>query len=168
MKISIIAAMSQNRVIGLDNSLPWRLPADLRFFKEKTMGHTLIMGRKTYDSLKKFLAGRRIIVLTRDRKFQAEQAESVHSMEEAITLAGDDTEIFIAGGAEIYALALSGNIVDTIYLTLVHKDFAGDTCFPEFPESEWELTSREDREKDEKNPYDFSFLKYTRIKPQGS
>ncbi len=160
MSISIIAAMSQNRVIGLNNNLPWRLPADLRFFKGKTMGHSLIMGRKTYESLEKFLAGRRIIVLTRDRNFRSEQAEVVHSLEAAARLVENEPETFIAGGAEIYSLALSRGIVDTIYLTLVHQDFAGDTFFPEFPASEWKLVSREDFKRDEKNPYDFSFLKY--------
>lgn len=163
MSISIIAAMSRNRIIGLDNSLPWRLPADLRFFKGKTMGHTLIMGRKTYESLQKFLAGRRIIVLTRDRNFQSEQAEVTHSLEEAISLAGDEQETFIAGGAEIYSLALFRKVVNTMYLTLVHQDFEGDTYFPEFPEAEWELVDREDCKRDEKNPFDFSFLKYTRV-----
>jgi dihydrofolate reductase len=162
MSISIIAAMSQNRVIGLNNDLPWRLPADLRYFKGKTMGHTLIMGRKTYESLQKFLAGRRIIVMSRDPGFRCEEAEISHTLEDALKLAGDEEETFIAGGAEIYSLALSGNIVETIYLTLVHHDFEGDTYFPEFPESEWKLASREDHQSDDKNPYDFSFLKYVR------
>ncbi len=160
MSLSIIAAMSQNRVIGLNNSLPWRLPADLRFFKEKTMGHSLIMGRKTYESLEKFLAGRRIIVLTRDRHLCCENAEVVHSFEAAIRQVENEPETFIAGGAEIYSLALAQGIVDTMYLTLVHQQFAGDTFFPEFPASEWNLVSREDFKKNEKNPYDFSFLKY--------
>lgn len=163
MSISIIAAMSRNRVIGKNNGMPWRLPADLRFFKETTMGHTLIMGRKTYQSLRNFLAGRRIIVLTRDRCFQGEGIETAHTLEEAVAMAGDEKEVFIAGGAEIYALALDEDIVDTIYLTLIHEDFEGDTWFPEYKESDWKLISREDREKDEKNPYDFSFLKYRRI-----
>ena len=152
--------MSQNRVIGLNNNLPWRLPADLRYFKGKTMGHTLIMGRKTYESLQKFLSGRRIIVMTRDRNFKCEEAEVAHSLEDALKMAANEAETFIAGGAEIYSLALAGGVVDTIYLTLVHSDFDGDTYFPEFPESEWKLSSREDHQRDEKNPYDFSFLKY--------
>lgn len=160
MSISIIAAMSQNRVIGLNNELPWRLPADLQYFKGKTMGHTLVMGRKTYESLQKFLSGRRIIVMTRDRDFRCEEAEVAHSLESALKMAGNEAETFIAGGAEIYCLALSSNIVDTIYLTLVHRDFEGDTYFPEFPKSEWVLVSRQDHWKDEKNPYDFSFLEY--------
>lgn len=164
MKISIIAAMARNRIIGKDNRLPWRLPADLRFFKETTMGHTLVMGRKTYESLQKFLEGRRIIVLTRDNNFQAGEAETAPSLEEAVALAGDEEELFIAGGAEIYSLAISRDLVDTMYLTLVHDDFDGDTWFPEFPESDWKLVSRKDLKKDEKNPYDFSFLKYKRIR----
>jgi len=163
MSISIIAAMSRNRVIGRNNGMPWRLPADLRFFKETTMGHTLIMGRKTFESLQKFLAGRRIIVLTRDRCFEAEGIETAHTLEEAVSLAEDEAEIFIAGGAEIYSLALDADIADTMYLTLIEEDFEGDTWFPEYKESDWKLISREDREKDEKNPYDFSFLKYCRI-----
>jgi len=162
MKISIIAAMSQNRVIGIRNSLPWRLPADLRFFKTKTMGHTLIMGRKTFESLQKFLAGRRIIVLTRGREFSPGNAETAHSLDQAVSLAEGEKEIFIAGGAEIYALALSRGIVDTVYLTVIHQDFDGDTWFPEFPDEEWELQSREDHHADEKNPFDFSFLRYER------
>jgi dihydrofolate reductase len=162
MSFSIIAAMSQNRVIGLDNSLPWRLPADLRFFKGKTMGHTLIMGRKTYESLQKFLAGRRIIVLTRDRNFSTDQAETALSLKEAIGLVEENQETFIAGGAEIYGQALEEEIVDTMYLTLVHENFEGDTYFPEFSESEWVLAERKYNKKDEKNPHDFSFLKYVR------
>jgi len=162
MSFSIIAAMSENRIIGLDNSLPWRLPADLRYFKGKTMGHTLIMGRKTYESLQKFLAGRRIIVLTRDRNFSTERAETAFSLEEAIGLAEENQETFIAGGAEIYAQALKREIVDTMYLTLVHENFEGDTYFPEFSGSEWELAERKDNKKDDKNPYDFSFLKYVK------
>ena len=162
MSFSIIAAMSENRIIGLDNSLPWRLPADLRYFKGKTMGHTLIMGRKTYESLQKFLAGRRIIVLTRDRNFSTERAETAFSLEEAIGLAEENQETFIAGGAEIYAQALKREIVDTMYLTLVHENFEGDTYFPEFSGSEWELAERKDNKKDEKNLFDFSFLKYVK------
>ena len=162
MKISIIAAMSQNRVIGIRNSLPWRLPADLRFFKTKTMGHTLIMGRKTFESLQGFLTGRRIIVLTRDREFSPVNAETAHSLDQAVSLTEGEQEIFIAGGSEIYALALSRGIVETLYLTVIHQDFDGDTWFPEFPDEEWELKSREDHHADEKNPFDFSFLRYER------
>ncbi len=162
MSISIIAAMSRNRVIGLNNRLPWRLPADLRYFKAKTMGHTLIMGRKTYESLQKFLAGRRIIVLTRDRKFSPDGAEAVHSLEDALRLANGEEEAFIAGGAEIYAQSLAQGVVDTIYLTIIHRDFKGDTWFPEFPDSEWQLEAREDHSPDEENRYAFSFLKYVR------
>lgn len=162
MKISIIAAMSQNRVIGLQNRLPWKLPADLRYFKNKTMGHTLIMGRKTYESLQKFLAGRKIIVLTRNREFAPETAETAHSLQEALRLAGREPEIFIAGGAEIYSKALGQDIVDTIYLTVIHHDFNGDTWFPEFTEEDWALVSREDHCADEENRFDFSFLRYER------
>ncbi len=101
------------------------------------------MGRKTYESLQKFLEGRRIIVLTRDSSFQAGEAETAASLEKAIIMAGDEEELFIAGGAEIYALAISRDLVDTMYLTLVHDNFDGDTWFPEFPETDWKLASRE-------------------------
>jgi len=164
MSVSIITAMARNRVIGLDNRLPWRLPADLRYFKEKTMGRTLVMGRKTFESLQKFLAGRRIIVLTRDGDFHPDGAETAGSLAAALGLAAGEPEIFIAGGAEVYSLALEGGIVDTIYLTLIHQDFEGDTLFPEFSESEWRLVSREDHAADEKNACAFSFLQYVKRK----
>lgn len=164
MKISIIAAMSENRVIGSNNRLPWKLPADLRYFKAKTMGKTLVMGRKTFESLQKFLAGRRIIVMTRDQGFSPQGAEKAHSLEQALRLAADEQEILIAGGSEIYALALQEGIVDTIYLTLIHHEFQGDAFFPELTDSAWALVSREDHQADSQNPYSFSFLVYTRMK----
>jgi len=160
--ISIIVAIAENRAIGKDNKLLWHVSEDLKRFKKLTTGHTLIMGRKTFESLQKFLAGRRIIVLTRDREFNPGNAETAHSLDQAVSLTEGEQEIFIAGGAEIYALALSRGIVDTVYLTVIHQDFDGDTWFPEFPDEEWELQSREDHNAGEKNPFDFSFLRYER------
>jgi dihydrofolate reductase len=160
MKISIIAAVASNRVIGLNNSLPWHLPADLRHFKRLTKGHYLLMGRKTYESLEGPLPGRTIVLITRQACYSREGLYTAHSLPDAIELAAEEKEVFIAGGAEIYSEALS--LADRMYLTLIHHKFEGDTRFPEFDELDWDLTERRDYESDEENPYPYSFLTYER------
>ena len=166
MKLSIIAAMASNRSIGLDNQLPWYLPRDLRRFKDLTMGHHLIMGRKTYESVGKPLPGRTTIVLSRSPNTSAEGVIWTNSIEEAIFAAGQDDEAFIAGGAEIYRIFLT--LADRMYLTLIHQEFPGDTYFPEFDESNWDLTEREDFEPDDRNAYGHSFLTYDRRPSAGN
>lgn len=160
MILSIIAAMSENRVIGKDKGLPWYLPADLQFFKSKTLGHTVIMGRKTFDSVGKPLPNRRNIVITRQSNFSVEKVETAHSIEQALALVEGEEEVFIAGGGEIYRQSLA--IADRIYLTIVHHKLDGDTFFPPFDESEWDLIEKKDRPADNKNQYSCSFLTYFR------
>jgi dihydrofolate reductase len=163
MRLSIIAALTTNGVIGRDQGIPFRQSTDLKRLKSLTMGHHFIMGRKTYDSVGRALPGRITVVITRRTDFAAEGVTVVHTLEEAIRLAaqaGDD-EPFIAGGAEIFAMAI--HRADRMYLTRVHADVEGDTVFPEFDDvSEWHLTDSEHFEADEKNEYPFSFLTYDR------
>jgi dihydrofolate reductase len=163
MTLTIIAAVSDNNVIGRGNALPWHLPADLKRFKALTMGHTLVMGRKTFDSIgRRPLPGRRIVVVTReelnvDGVDGVDGVKVVHSLEEALV---DDA--FICGGAEIYAQSIPR--ADRMQLTRVHAEFDGDTFFPEFDDvTDWHLADREDHEPDERNPYPYSFLLYERV-----
>jgi dihydrofolate reductase len=163
MRLSLIAALSTNDVIGRDNQIPWRLSTDLKRFKELTMGHHLIMGRKTFESVGRPLPGRTNVVITRRPDFRADGVVVVNSLEDAIHLASEagDQEPFIAGGAEIYRLSI--HRADRMYLTRVHTDIEGDTYFPEFDDvSEWRLVDAEHLEADEKNEYAFSFLTYDR------
>lgn len=160
MNISIIAAMATNRVIGFKNTLPWRLPADLKRFRHLTMGHHLLMGRKTFDSINRPLPGRTIIVLTRQPDFAAPDILVAHSVEEALSLVKGET-LFIAGGEEVYRQTLL--IAHCLYLTLIHSDFPGDAYFPHYAETDWVLTDHEHHQPDEKNPYPYSFLTYFRV-----
>ena len=160
MKIALICAMSDNRVIGKGNSLPWHLPEDLKYFKRTTMGNSIIMGRKTWESIGKVLPGRKNIVITRNPKLQVEGIEMANSLLEAIKLAGKSAiidgskEAFVIGGAEIYKEALP--IAQRFYLTRVHAEVEGDTFLSEFDESDWRETSREEYEKSDSNPFNYS------------
>jgi dihydrofolate reductase len=162
MKITLIAAVAENGVIGRDNALPWHLPEDLRRFKRRTEGHIVIMGRRTFESVGQPLPRRRSIVITRRHDFQRPGAEIAHSLEEAFQRARESNppEIFILGGAEIYALALPA--ADCLELTVVHADVAGDTFFPECDLSEWALVADERHEADDRHAYAFSFRVYER------
>jgi dihydrofolate reductase len=159
MRISLIVAVAENGVIGKDNGLPWHLSHDLRRFKRLTMGHHLIMGRRTWESVGKPLPGRINVVVTRDTDFRAEGAVVVHSVPDALAL-DDDEEMFIGGGAEIFRAALPQ--VERAYLTLVHATPEGDTFFPEVDWSQWRLVEREDHPADEKNDFPYSFITYER------
>ena len=168
MKLSLIAALSTNNVIGRDNQVPWHLPTDLRRFKEVTMGHHLVMGRKTFDSVGRPLPGRTNVVITRSEDWSADGVTVVHSLEEALRVAmsAGETEAFIAGGAEIYQLSI--HRADRMLLTRVHAEVEGDTWFPEFDDvSEWKLVDAEHFEADEKNDHPFSFLVYERAAAEG-
>jgi dihydrofolate reductase len=155
--VSIIAAMDRKRGIGVDNKLPWRLSADLKRFRDLTMGHHIIVGRKTFESIGRPLPGRRMIVVTRNRAYKAEGCDLVHSVEDALNLARerDESEVFICGGAEIYAQSIG--IADRMYLTLVEAEVAADIFFPEFDEREWSEPERFYQPADEKNQYPFTF-----------
>lgn len=153
--------MAQNRVIGRAGGVPWRLPADMRFFKRLTTGHTVIMGRKTFESLDRPLEGRRNVVVTRDRSYHAPEGVTVaRGFDEALTLADGEEEVFVAGGEAIYRLALPR--ADRIYLTVVHAHVEGDTLFPDFDLSEWKLVREERHEPDERHDFAFSFRFYER------
>ncbi|MFN0119324.1 MAG: dihydrofolate reductase [Blastocatellia bacterium] len=155
--ISLIVAMDEQRGIGRDNGLPWRLPADLKRFRELTMGHHLIAGRKTWESIGRPLPGRQMIVVTRNPRYQAPECLMAHSLNEAIALAAarGETEAFIIGGADIYTQTLG--MAHRLYLTQVHATVSADTFFPMLDEHEWRETAALFHAADEKNPYPFTF-----------
>jgi len=162
MIVSIIAALDRNRGIGIGNQLPWRLPADLKRFRELTMGHHIIVGRKTFESIGKPLPGRQMIIVTRDRGYSA-AGLVVHSIEEAIDLARErpESEVFVCGGAGIYAQAIS--LADVMYLTLVDAEVAADAFFPAFDQRDWEERESLHHPADGRNQYPFTFKVMTRM-----
>jgi dihydrofolate reductase len=162
MTVSLMWAMGRNRVIGAGGDIPWRLPADWAYLKATTMGHPILMGRKTYESIGKPLPGRTNILLTTNETFAPEGCVVLHSIEEAIRRYGGDDELFVLGGAEIYKLALP--YTDRLYVTMIDQEFVGDTFFPEMDLSNWEVVSRRPGTRDEKNPYDYEFVVYERKK----
>jgi dihydrofolate reductase len=162
MKVSLIVAVSQNRVIGKDNNLIWHLPNDMLFFKETTTGHHVIMGRKNFESIPhKFrpLPNRTNIIITRQSDYKAEGCVVVNSVEEALKVAksNGENEAFIIGGGQIYKLAVDAGIVDKIYLTKIHHSFDGDTFFPEL-NSDWIKTNKIENKTDEKHRYSYDFI----------
>jgi len=163
--ISIIAALAENRVIGVRNTLPWRLPNDLKHFRRLTIGHAVIMGRKNYESIGKPLPERTNIVVTRNRDYRAAGCLIAHSVDEALKIAKDDPEIFVIGGADIFRETLPQ--ADRLYLTEVHAVVPGDVYFPEFDQGEWRERSRERHEPDERHAYAYSFVVFERIKNDG-
>jgi len=158
----IMAAKAKNNVIGKDNDLIWHLPADLKFFKQTTKGHTLIMGRKTFESLANPLPHRDSWIVTRNRDYSADGITTFLSIKSAIRVAeqkGLET-VFILGGGEIYRQSM--DLADKLIITEVHENFEGDTVFPEIDQSIWKEVSREEHKADEKNKYDFAFVEYLR------
>ncbi len=152
-RVSAIVAMAANRVIGLGNTLPWRLPPDLARFKRLTLGHTLVMGRKTYDSIGRPLPGRTTVVLTRQRDWAAPEGVRVaHSVEDALAQAGSDREVFIAGGADLYTQTQA--LWRRLYLTRIERDFPGDAFFPPVDLTRWRLME-EERHPDGDPPFGF-------------
>ncbi len=147
--------MDRNRLIGCNNRLPWRLPADLRHFKSVTMGKPIVMGRKTRESLGRSLPGRANIVVTQNRHYAAQGGIVVHSLEQALNAAGDVEEVMIIGGANLYEQMLPR--ADKLYLTQVDQNFAGDVWFPELKPDDWLQESIEPHQPDEKNPYTYYF-----------
>src|SRR3989338_3706537 len=154
--ISLIAALSKNRVIGQQGKLPWHLPADLHYFKEKTLNKTIIMGRKTFASIGKPLPQRRNLIIIRQKNLTIPGAEVFTSLEEALAHCDHNQEIMICGGAEIYKLALP--LAERMYLTWVEAEAVGDTVFPDFSEEEWEITFQENHKAYGQNPYDYKFV----------
>jgi len=156
--VIIIAAIAKNNALGKNNQLIWHLPADLKRFKSITLGQTVVMGRKTFESLGKPLPNRKNIVITRNRNFKKEGVTTVNSLEEALAMSKENENIYILGGAEIYLQALP--LADLLDLTLVHEHFEADTFFPVIDQKEWEEIKREDYKKDDKNAFDYSFVSY--------
>lgn len=164
--LSFVVAISENNVIGKNGCLPWRLPEDLRFFKDITCTSTktMIMGRKTFESLPKVLPGRKHIILTRNRNFRIfhEQADVVYDIESLKPYIEAADEYFVIGGAEIFKQLLP--FTDRIYLTRIHKNFEGDTTFPEFDKDKWRTTLLFEGKLDKENIYPHTYLKLDRIK----
>ncbi len=166
MQVSLIAALSENRVIGRGLELPWHLPKDLKHFKKTTLGRTIIMGRLTWDSVGgKPLPKRRTIVLSRDPNFHAEGAETLRDLDSALELAQDDGEVFIVGGSTIYELALPK--ADRLYLTRIHAEIEGDVFFPEFDEALWPTLERVEHPVDKRHEHAFTIETRARVRTCG-
>ncbi|MDZ7840745.1 MAG: dihydrofolate reductase [Gammaproteobacteria bacterium] len=161
MDISLVVAMDENRLIGAGNGLPWRLPADMKHFKQITMGHPMVMGRRTWESIGRPLPGRTSIVVTGRVDYEAEGAVVVDSPAAAREAAGDCDELMVIGGARLFEQMLGE--ANRVYLTEIHAAFEGDTWFPELGQDEWACVSREDFNSDERNPQDYSFLVLERV-----
>lgn len=159
-KLAIIVAMAQNRAIGINNTLPWRCPEDLKHFKALTMGHHLIMGRKTYDSIGKPLPGRMTVVVTRNPILKIDGCAMANSLEAAITACAGDEQVFIVGGAELYTQALP--LVDVLYLTEIHQAVEGDAFFPVIDASIWQEVARESHSQEKPQALRFDFVTYVR------
>jgi dihydrofolate reductase len=166
MRISLIVAMDRSGVIGAGGGLPWRLPADLRRFKQITMGKPIVMGRRTHESIGRPLPGRENIVVTRDRGFKAPGCTVVYSLDEALARCSSADEVMIMGGAELYSQTLE--LADRIHLTEVHADVTGDRYFPPWEREEWQEVTREDFPADEANEYPYSFVILEKGKVEGS
>jgi dihydrofolate reductase len=155
--------MDRNRVIGRENNLPWHLPADLKWFKKNTIGKTIVMGRKTFESIGRPLPGRTNIVLSRDKNYQAEGCVVVHAMEEALDVVDDEEEIMIIGGAQLFRQLISQ--ANRLYLTRIDAEFEGDSYFPSLDSNEWRVVWRDEIARSERNPYGLQFLIVERVHP---
>lgn len=159
-EIAIIVAMASNRTIGINNTLPWRIPADLQHFKKLTMGHHMIMGRKTFESIGRPLPGRTTIVVSRDRNLKIEGCVVAHSLQEAVAASASDPQSFVVGGADIYGQALG--LANTLYVTEIQKAVNGDAYFPELSRDQWQEVSREIHRQDEPEQLEYHFVEYRR------
>lgn len=161
MRLSIVAAVAENGVIGLDRGIPWHLPADLAHFKKLTMGKPILMGRKTFESIGRPLPGRHNVVVTRERSLRIEGCSVAGSFEDALELLKSAEEVMVIGGAEIYRLALP--LADRLYLTRVHASFEGDTYFPDYDPDLWREVAIEEHAPDGRNPHAYSFVILDRV-----
>ena len=159
--LSLIVAMAKNRVIGADGKIPWHLPNELQLFKRLTMGHHIIMGRKTYESINRLLPGRTTVIITRQNDYAVPGAIVVHSLEAAMAACKGDPEIFVIGGADIFNLAMP--MADRLYLTIVDAEPAGDTWMPPVSESEWKEAGSESFAADERHTHAYRFTTYDRV-----
>ncbi|HIP94094.1 MAG TPA: type 3 dihydrofolate reductase [Leucothrix sp.] len=164
MRLSMIAALGKNRVIGNNNKMPWHLPADLQFFKKTTMGSPIIMGRKTYDSIGRPLPGRLNIVLSRNENLLIDGCTVVNSLEEAFVAVAPQNpdEIFITGGAYLYNKFIED--ADRLYLTLIDEKFSGDTFFPDYTQYDWKQIEKNNHSADDENPHAYSFITLDRLR----
>jgi dihydrofolate reductase len=162
--ITIIAAIADNNALGKDNQLIWHLPADLKRFKQVTLNHHIIMGRKTFESLGKPLPNRTSIIITRNKNYKVAGCIVVNSLEEALKAAEKDENPYILGGAEIYKQAIE--IADKLDITFVHHNFEADAFFPKIDTTIWKETSRQDFKADDKNKYDYSFVSFEKKEKQ--
>ena len=162
MIVSLVVAMSENRVIGRNGGLPWHLPKDLQFFKKVTLDKTIVMGRKTFDEIKRPLANRRNVVITRNPDFRPPGVTVVPTLQEALALGATENELCVIGGGEVFRQVLPR--ADRIYLTLVHAQIEGDTTFPTFEQDGWALESEEPHQADAKHAWAFTFRIYNRIR----
>lgn len=160
-RLSLIVAMAKNRVIGAAGKIPWHLPNELQLFKSVTMGHHIIMGRKTWESINRLLPGRATVIVTRQHEFSMPGALIAHTLEEAIARCAGDSEIFVIGGGELYRAALP--LADRIYLTVVDAEPAGDTLMPELEPGAWRLHSAQDYPRDERHAHAYRFEVHERV-----
>jgi dihydrofolate reductase len=160
--LALIAAVARNGVIGANNTLPWRLPADLAHFRALTTGHAVVMGRRTWESLRRPLPGRQNIVVTRRAGFAAEGAQAAHSLRDALDMASMPAPAFCIGGAELYRAALPQ--ADVLYMTEIDRDFEGDVRFPAFDQAAFRVTSREQAHAE--GGFDYAFVTYERIRKE--
>lgn len=160
--LSVIAAMARNRVIGLENRIPWHLPDELKLFKAITMGHHIIMGRKTWESIGRLLPGRTTVIVTRQPHYAAPGAKIARSLDDAIFQGAGDPEVFVIGGAELYRMALP--VAHRLHLTTVDAEPEGDTWMPAFEMSHWREVSATEHAADERNPFRYRHAVYERIR----
>ncbi|MDB5865468.1 MAG: Dihydrofolate reductase [Betaproteobacteria bacterium] len=161
-RLSLIVAMAKNRVIGADNKIPWHLPNELKLFKSLTMGHHIIMGRKTYESIGRLLPGRTTVIVTRQREYAVAGAVVAHSIDEALAACRGDAEVFVIGGADLFRVTLP--VADRLYLTTVDAEPAGDTFMPALDTSAWKETSSQPFEADDKHAYAYRLVIYDRAR----
>lgn len=161
--ITIIAAIAENNALGKDNDLIWHLPADLKRFKKVTTGYPIIMGRNTFESIGKPLPNRTTVIVTRNKEYSQQGCLIANSLEEAIELVANAEHVFIIGGAQIYKETMEKELADQLDITLVHDTFDADVFFPEINTEKWMEISKEKFEKDEKNKFDYSFIRYKKV-----
>lgn len=156
--IAMVACMSQNRVLGKDNKMPWHLPEELKYFRRVTMGHTIVMGRRTFESIGKPLPGRKNVILTRSSDYHPEGCEVVHQLEEVLAFQED---VYIIGGAKVYKQFLP--YADRLYLTIIHEEMEGDAFFPEMGE-EWKVVEEQPGITNEQNPHPYTFYTFEKAR----
>lgn len=161
MKLSLIVAMAMNRTIGLNNQMPWHLSADLKKFKQITMGHPIIMGRKTFESIGRPLPGRKNIIISRNSRYQQQGCLVFNSIESALQDCVANDEVFVIGGATLYKATLAQ--ADRLYITEIQQIFEGDTWFPEIKQEQWKEVAREDIDNDNSVDFNYSFIVYERL-----